>query len=66
MTDDERGRISREEAKEIIEEAKFGSILIADTEFVPTLGEVDREDREMEIAYERYMFGDADEVVGDE
>lgn len=58
---DDAEHISKQRAKELIESADFGSILVAtiDQEPIPAIGTVPIEEREhrVESTMERYRFG---------
>lgn len=52
-----REEISRETAKELVDEAAFGFLVIGDAEPKPTLGTVPLDELEYEISVETYRFG---------
>jgi len=52
-----REEISRETAKELVDEAEFGFLVIGDVESKPTLGTVPLDELECEISVETYRFG---------
>lgn len=57
MTSDE---ITREEAKQLVDEADRGILTVVNAEPVPAIGEVD--EHELEVTTEMYSFGgEADE-----
>ncbi|PCR89319.1 hypothetical protein [Natrinema ejinorense] len=53
-----REKISRDDAKDLIGEAKFGVVVITNFEAKDTLGHVPDEDLEYEATVESYRFGD--------
>jgi hypothetical protein len=55
----DREKISRDAAKELIDEAEFGFIAVVDIEPKDTLGHVPPEDLEYEATAKTYRFGES-------
>ncbi|KDE59820.1 hypothetical protein EL22_16980 [Halostagnicola sp. A56] len=51
-------KISRERAKELIDEHQAGRIIVTDIEPKPTIGTVPEDERELEGELEAYRFGE--------
>ena len=53
-------RVSRKEAKELIEQSDYGILILSRVQKVPVIGEVDNEDRKLEVITKEVEFGDED------
>lgn len=58
MTDDGCTRVSKEEAKALIDDLQFGFIITASIDDVPTIGTVPPGELKKEISAETYRFGE--------
>lgn len=52
--------ISREEAKDLIDQSDYGILILSRVQKVPTIGEVDDENRKLEVVTKEVQFGDKD------
>lgn len=57
--------ISKEEAKELVDEASRGILVVINPEPVPVIGDVPPEDHQIAVKTEGYRFG-APELEGEE
>lgn len=55
--------IDRQTAKQIVDDVDFGYLVVGRMEPVPTIGEVDPDEREVKTDVEMYRFGTASEVA---
>lgn len=55
--------VSRERAKELIGEAEAGTLIVASTAPVPTLGEVPDDEIAMDVSIDTYRFGSVEEFT---
>lgn len=54
---DDPGRISRQEARALIDAAESGTLVVIEGEPVPALGDVPQDDREVDYSLRSYRFG---------
>lgn len=52
--------ISREEAKELLDNAQFGFIIVGSTHDIPSIGEIPMGEKKMKVELDKYKFGDID------
>lgn len=57
---DDPEEITREEAKELIENVDAGTLVVAGLEPIPTLGMVDEDELSLKPTVSSYRFGDLD------
>lgn len=56
----ENNKISKQEAKQLVEQSDFGYLIVGDIEPIPVIGEVDPEEIKHRTDVDKYEFGKTD------